>query len=291
MNCSENVSWTEDQFLRRAASDKHRTAVVYYQLLTPLHPGDFSVTRLRSQMSWSAIPHCDLAARPAAPVRSFISQPICSLQTVVHTLRLSHQQLQGGGSLVICRNNTEIQYLSDTMWKGWLFNVQLQAVPNFSFSWTREPLWFDYYLLFLLLLLNNINIIHITTTTNIFFQEFTKCGISKVQINIILSLKLHIVTKIDLIMFENSVWRHHCSGEFCEVVLRYLELTPTVHSSTDILKNVSTFCTIYWWLITWNICVCQLLLTSVTFDINIMENITFLFTFLPSKIERTFEIY
>lgn len=122
-------------------------------------------------------------------------------------------------------------------------------------------------------------------------QEFTKCGISKVQINIVLSLKLHIVTKIDLIMFENSVWRHHCSGEFCEVVLRYLELTPTVHSSTDILKNVSTFCTIYWWLITWNICVCQLLLTSVTFDINIMENITFLFTFLPSKIERTFEIY
>ena len=71
-------------------SNQHMSGVVYYCVLAPLSVLVIpSAACSRSQMSRSAISHCDLAARRAAPVRSSISQPICSSQTVVRTSKMS----------------------------------------------------------------------------------------------------------------------------------------------------------------------------------------------------------
>lgn len=58
-------------------------------VLAPVHPGDSRCSLLHSQMSRSAILVWFGSKTLTAPVRSYISQPICSLQTVVHTSKMS----------------------------------------------------------------------------------------------------------------------------------------------------------------------------------------------------------
>lgn len=107
------VRLTKKKQLRKPNLNQHMPGVVYCDsrfnwVLAPLHPGDSCCSLLHSQMSRSAMSYCDLAVRhsqhqsgvtlgsPSAPDKLWFALQRC----------LSHWLLQGGASLIICRNDT-----------------------------------------------------------------------------------------------------------------------------------------------------------------------------------------
>lgn len=117
---NNNLSDWQKMQLRKLILNQHMPGVVYCDsrfnwVLAPLHPGDSCCSLLHSQMSRSAMSYCDLAVRhsqhqsgvtlgsPSAPDKLWFALQRC----------LSHWLLQGGASLIICRNDTAERCFKD----------------------------------------------------------------------------------------------------------------------------------------------------------------------------------